>query len=902
MGRKEAKKASKKKVNEAKKLVRKYTEELEKSARRIAEQIRQIPAGQEQKLLFIRRGVVVGSLNVNRNTPMNRILDDWFYNMEDDWVNFLNDNHAHMVLKSSDKIGNTIIKRSQMYKDTETGDCLIEPIREYFKSQSHHKNMKASYNKLVNKRKYDKTDSRPFCELFKDGFPEEHNDLTQEFCDQLNVEIRIFYPFENEAYNVYKPEKSNARTRVFKFRNTRMDHVDHITSQDEPVTITEEEMMKRFDHNVKNKVYMIYSQNNLGLVTYMEELNGVYRVKQDDDVNDFLEETGLNKCNVDFVRDPNLSGFLSSACRFNATIDFKNVEEYAHTCCKECDMTCCEPDEITDFHHIDMAKAYANCHHCSVYRGYPAKITDMRYTNKFMSETGIYHVCSLILNEKLKAINDKMKMYESEGTYTQAELEFLTSCGATYDIVSGAWGSTIDFKFEDYPEMYEKVSYLHYRDYKNGGERKEKIVARYAKVVGQLYSHNTNRWLTMHTSEEHSDAIMNHLSMNEYFWDKEQNKLDVKFPKKSCMFNPQFSAYVTAYQRIMLLEQLITMNLDSVIRVCVDGIYYEGEEVECVNVFRVKNEYLKHNFASESYCSDNNYDYTEFKFDKPMEHYMTKAVIGPGGTGKSFNESNAGYKSPLIVAPSHLLGSAMSKSYDIPYVTYAKLLKEGMKITWKQKEIYQRFSTLIIDEASMISEKMQTIIMHKYPLCKMSFMGDIGYQLPPYDIEGAEFNVERCDFVESYEGVANRRFLDSEIADVCVYLRSAIEKKKRVNDVKKWLREKIQNITKDELRGLYQKEDMILGYYNAENDEYCEMFKDIPKYLVKTKNKKNHVGTILYEDAVGTEFRHSFTTHSVQGRTFENRLFMNLQTMNSLRMIYTAVSRCRRIENLYIIT
>ena len=49
------------------------------------------------------------------------------------------------------------------------------------------------------------------------------------------------------------------------------------------------------------------------------------------------------------------------------------------------------------------------------------------------------------------------------------------------------------------------------------------------------------------------------------------------------------TAFITAYQRLNVLEQLLKIDYDNIIRVCVDGIYTITDISECVNAFTHKN-------------------------------------------------------------------------------------------------------------------------------------------------------------------------------------------------------------------------------------------------------------------------------------------------------------------------
>ncbi len=51
----------------------------------------------------------------------------------------------------------------------------------------------------------------------------------------------------------------------------------------------------------------------------------------------------------------------------------------------------------------------------------------------------------------------------------------------------------------------------------------------------------------------------------------------------------------------------------------------------------------------------------------------------------------------------------------------------------------------------------------------------------------------------------------------------------------------------------------------------------------------------------GCEIRHCFTAHSIQGETAEYNLFIDASSMFDSRMFYTAISRARRLDQIFIV-
>ena len=78
--------------------------------------------------------------------------------------------------------------------------------------------------------------------------------------------------------------------------------------------------------------------------------------------------------------------------------------------------------------------------------------------------------------------------------------------------------------------------------------------------------------------------------------------------------------------------------------------------------------------------------------------------------------------------------------------------------------------------------------------------------------------------------------------------------------------------------------------------------KDLEKYII-TENKGEYCNTqIVFEKPeVKHELRHAFTIHSIQGETATHKLFIDLNKMTSLRMLYTAISRAQYFDQIIFI-
>ena len=101
----------------------------------------------------------------------------------------------------------------------------------------------------------------------------------------------------------------------------------------------------------------------------------------------------------------------------------------------------------------------------------------------------------------------------------------------------------------------------------------------------------------------------------------------------------------------------------------------------------------------------------------------------------------------------------------------------------------------------------------------------------------------------------------------------------------------------------YSVNDMILTFTNKRKNEFTEMYKHLDKYYI-TENTQNYSnGEIVLHKPENTrcELRHAYTTHSIQGETTEHNLYIDITHINYKKMLYTALSRARYYDQIYLL-
>lgn len=801
-------------------------------------------------------------------------------------------------------------------------NCLLTPIKDYFLDRV--QNSKTKQGQENYKRFYRYT--LEFIDKFRNGVPEK---CISQICEKLNISIEVVQPFTNKKYLEIKSSKRNQK--IFKFINTELNHVDLLTENrntlfksNEPEIVSPEQLLK-IEESLNNQDKMYIYKKNLYGISSIRTLDNNYILENTyyDIVREFENETGLRDLSIDALQNPELQTFINDAVNFNGTVDFKDTTHLRHISKND------EPPE--NLEHIDMIKAYSKFYESEFYQGFSI-ISHFRKLDK-AELNGYYYIDTLDLSNadlKFKSLNKKLNWFKSHNIYTLPELKALEKYGGKYTVSHGAVGTKdLDFRFNE--DMLNRKEEVLIPD-GLGGYNKMNI-SYYAKYCGCMASLNSRDNFYMKGNKKFLQTIQQDEDLEIYYSDYD-NESRIGFNKKY-MYNKKYiTGQITAYQRLNMLEQLLKMDLDKIVRVCVDGIYYEKHKYENLEniknnndrVFSIKDEMTFQNHPTDKYLSNVLNETEAFdklkdcKFKIPIQRDINKFELfqGAGGTGKTHYNLviDRGLINPVYVAPTHKLATEMhlkiikETGRYIPCIVLNRLLEEPYKI--QERYIY-KWRHYIIDEASMITEGQKIELMESLP--NAIFMGDLGHQLNPVvDIQKLrkkfknnipkdyikQMTTKGFDKVHTF--TKNYRFKCDKLKSLSEYLRKNKDNKIDYNNLG------IQTISIDALKKTYKKEDMILRYHNELKKDnklknnYTQIFKDIPKYKITSNYTKYKNGEIIYEDLKGfnREFRHSFTVHSVQGITFKEKIFIDINGFDN-KLFYTALSRAEKLNQIYII-
>ena len=817
---------------------------------------------------------------------------------------YLNSNYSMEVFIISEVTGG-----SQIIQNFQEGitHCILYPIKNW--ADECHKKAISYKSKQRYNAKLQKIEK--LLVKYNDGVPE--NEI-HAICELLQIDIKVDLPFNiNEPFIYCKSTKK--RLKLFEFINTRLHHVDlnEVVLNEHTKPLNRDELYVLKEKLDEKLEYYIYKKDTRG-ISCITSFSGKYTInsKYHDVVTDFEEKNNFNMYKIDDISDYKLSKFIKCGTHYNATVDFKDI--YPYTCKKK-----------SLVKHIDMEKAYVNFHKCKWYEGFMGKITDYRKTDRIVN-TGLYLVSKFIFPKRetsrillassvgksdIKNYNDIMKIYSNNNVYSSPELKMLSSLGVKFEIISGCWGvKTFDFKFND--------DMINSKDDDN--------IKFYARWTGSCDQHELEQSFYMKGDYDLFQNIRNYVSEGTVRW-VGVGEGCINYKKSHNYHLGHITAQITMYQRLNVIEQLLKMDINKIIRVCVDGIYYEDHKFKLQNVFRTKEDVKFGNEAGDRYITNiyneiddvNVYDITGNEFADERDHFEKELHLGAGGTGKTHKALvDNGLIKVLYVAPSRKLVRKKNADYAITSDVLSNLIMNDVE---KYGKIARYFNVLIFDEVSMYTETSKQKIFERFDMHKLIFCGDIGYQLPTF--EGKPITIVGFDKV--FNHTINYRIECKELQKLCDLLRDYISKgiKKNCIDSYKYsnlINNVVENffikrnrmIDIEELKEIYDIKDYILVGTKKVGSEYTKMFTGAflcqsgdEKYYINSNTDEFSNGDVIIEskkpNGCNAEIRHHFTTHSIQGETITSRIFIDCSKMFDSRMFYTAISRAKYLNQIYIV-
>ena len=748
---------------------------------------------------------------------------------------------------------------------------------------------------------------------YSKGVPEK--DIS-EICNDLQVSISVDLPSTTRSEDKFiEVESQKKALKKFSFINTRLNHIElnKVSTKDNYENVSKEEMKAIYKQKTESGEFILWKESMTCGITQINALDKIYKLETDTGyikaVNDFENNFDIRSYAIEKNSNKQLTDFLYDSVNCNQTMTFlpqfnnQNSKDYAleavvdylgndkeiyekhHTKKLAIDDEIYNDkktihnwiDKIDDLNHIDMKKAYTQGGRCSMYQGYLGKITDFRICDKIVG-LGIYKIKNINFNG-CSAIQ-KMKCLHENQSYPSPELEFYKKLGITFDITMGCWGSRFDMEFP--ASMLEK----------------EDGLPHYCKYYGCLMKFSEYERYTFNCKNlDFAKLNAYHAKSSSIRYNYGEETGIVEYPRKQQYHKCHIASFIASYSRITMLEQILKFkDFNQIYSVVVDGIYYVGS-VEVGPLFSDKEKKsIKNNLHCQEYVGNVGKEKNYSGIGKFREDNRLEVHLGAGGTGKTHAQLvDRGLVNPLFISPSWKLCRDKKEEYGIKSVPFFHILDDDPD-RWRL--LYRNYNTFIIDEISMLSNEDKEIIIKRYPEHKIIFCGDPGYQLPC--IEGTEFKIDDIPVVHHK---VNYRCQCVKLEAILNLMRKYIEAGVYGNKYENFVKKLGFNVI-DEKDMDYDVNDIIITNTNKKKDYYTKKYKNLEKYSVLENTLSWSNGQIVIgskPEKIRCELRHGFTCYSVQGITCKNKIFIDIGEMSNMKLLYTAVSRSKRFEQIQFI-
>lgn len=798
----------------------------------------------------------------NKKTLSRQFYDFIMYDSEVSLLDVLDDKTAQVFMITGKKPKGQKVKQS--FKEG-SFNCLLKPIKDFIEDKidnSKNKRTKENYITRLNKvltlnEKY-----------FERGITE-HS--ISDVANELQIDINISLPFQDN-YISSKSQKKPLRT--FNYRNTKLNHVDYdvLAYEDNVVELTIEELSVKFDELKNSDEYFTYKRS-MTRTTEIKTIDTIYRLANPyrEVVNAFEIENNLLECKICDIKNKDISSFVRQGCHLNQAIDGDgwnlNLKYGA------------------DYEHIDQKRAYSQYKMSKYYKGFLGKITDFRKCDKIV-DVGYYRIYNIKFNNlKLKAFNDWLKIWNNYNVYPSCELEYLIDNGVSFDIIEGCWGSVIDFDFNE--ALMEGKT--------------EDGIRFYCKYVGSMMCGDLTNSFYIRGENNFIENLVSEVSYDNAF--RYGNEVRIVYNKSSNYHVSHIAGFITSYMRLNMMEQLEQFEPSDIFRIACDGIYFKKKDIELKNCFRVEEKEPKSNQAGDSYISNNEDEYyisgERLEVGEWRDNNKIEVHTGQGGAGKThYNLMDKGFINPCFYAPSYKLARSKESDYNCNVSVSQKLTTEDPIMIGLQRRFN---SVLIIDEVSMMSNEEKELIIKNYPTCKIIFCGDIGFQLPCFQskeqrakgIIPTPFCIKGMVVKQHNK---NHRVECDKLYNILTTCRMMMKDNLPIKD---YVFNKFQQIDNDEMDYDYTK-DIIISSTHKGKDYFTKKYNHQEKYYILKSDRIYGRGEITLKkpSTKDYEIRHSYTCHSIQGETAKGKLFIDMSKMYKNTMIYTAISRAKRFNQI----
>ena len=308
-------------------------------------------------------------------------------------------------------------------------------------------------------------------------------------------------------------------------------------------------------------------------------------------------------------------------------------------------------------------------------------------------------------------------------------------------------------------------------------------------------------------------------------------------------------------------------------------------------------------------------------------------LTAAAGCGKTYLATHSNLYDSCMLVPTHALRVKFKEENpDMHCMTYHKAFNTNAKKgEWTPDR--RPYSTYIIDECSMICKGVfnliladknamnaNMVIIHDQAQLAAVTPDNSKWEDPKsrYFTYGKEY--KKRDWFKIHL-IKQMRQTDQKFIDILTKMRAMQDECNSLPKMVEMLKDRV--ITEEECKKLYRMDtkDILIASTNEEVDRWNAIFLKLAKDETKrtglpmlklkyTTNTKDHVNNerVIMQDFQGDtqELAFASTVHLVQGLTFTDRLFISLSLLKKncnfdSHLFYTAVSRLRDMDNLYLV-
>jgi hypothetical protein len=768
----------------------------------------------------------------------------------------------------------------QTYREDIDGACVYNNVMTFLLNKyeaTGNKNIKTKINKL-NKN-----------QQLKKGYTLES---MQELTNLLNISITIKDLVNGVNHHVSCKDNTNNACNI-EMINSRVNHLDLYTANTDIIEIPSDEYLTL---QLKTDYYI----EKMGV---LHTLNGNFKIIE----TDFQKVYNAWKIKYNYKS-------LAIPMNSKAYEMIKNYDYNMHRFFNNMEI------RNDDYVEWDIKKAYYNYSDKLInkyYHGVPSggfinvKFEDSMNIDKFYDM--LYN--GLVGFYNVEILDDNLKDYGFfKGSFHvlfSSIIQLITKY-CTIKFLYGSYSRSVHIPYgEDFlrkiPNMGNGLSY-------------------YCKANGLFFKNSKSiKYYLKHTcKDEDFYSIIHNDNFNYYIKETTPDYSLLEIEEKNIMPSSHIHiAYaIHAYTKTLILEEMLKIGYNNIFGVKLDSIVLKIEasyDVEKSTHFSEKETKIEKllksgNYEKKKYFMNSIKDYNFNYSFLPNREIIINPIVylnGKGGCGKTyglcsndnFDVSNLCYSTTA----NRLINEQKNKHNKIIGLSIPKLIGEfnGISIPYKENS---KIKFLGLDEGTLWTDYQIKKAFKLYSHCIIFIMGDMDIiNKKPYQCTMTDkiFNdFEQCQVIQYTKNYRFNEELNNYLDELRIKMNKYKEDTERL----------FKHVKKTLSNRFFKKEDIIYNNNDIginclrDSEEITNYFLKKgaqPKYFVKTSKDGLAKGE-QYENKPETknyEMKLFHTIHSFQGCQLEedNKIIIYLDRLFDYNLLYTALSRARRIDQIFII-